>query len=274
MAEGNFYNTVTMLKEAERYRTTNKFLDMLYSELNRSKRLMLTGLGARLTAVTSSLTEELWGVDINQGSIDRAVELTKSWNECKDKEPFRTEAIFMESKGLKPNFENYQFYLKGNIPSGLDNSFDGELASELFLHLDGAKILDILKEAHCRLKPDGKFIFTFYPSGYKNSLDAEFRKLCSDYGIDGTDFIKCDEISGDSRTIKVGKIANILKRRHDLYEKHRESYWLDLAAIRAFSEEYIQKLCKDSGFKKYREEDVTGGGMFHFAHRLAYVMVK
>ena len=265
MAEGKFYNKVSLLEEVKRYKTSSQFLDLLYRELHGSKSLLLTGLGARLTAVTSSLTEELWGIDINQGSIDRAEELMLTWDNIRSEEPLKTEDVFMEDRRLKPNFKNCHFYLKRDFPE-LKNYFDGELASELFLHMDEAEIREILNMANYRLKPNGKFIFTVYTSGQPDSLDREFHNLCSKYGMDGNEFIR------DS-VINIGKISKILRTRNEIYEENKDRYWLDLEKIRVFPEKEIEGMFVGSGLGK-RYSKIIKCGMFPFAHRLVYVLEK
>lgn len=266
MAEGGFYNRVGLLEEAQRYRTSVGFLDLLYRELNGSKRLLNDGTGPRLLTVTSALADELYSVDIYQGSIDRAREFVASWRQYINQEPFKTEFDFLQRKNLTPNFGNCHFYLKRNFPSNLRNSFDGELASELFLHLDMDEIRQILEKATSNLNANGRFIFTVYPSGHPDSLDERFCELGSRVGMEKDDFIR-------DGVVDIRALAEQLRKHDDIYRKEKDRYWLDLEKVRVFSAEEIEGLCKDSGFH-IRSKSNLNGGMFSFACRLVYVLTK
>lgn len=267
MAENQFYNKVGLLEEAQRYKTSVGFLELLYEEFNRSKRLLLDGLGARLLTVTSTLTDELYGIDVNQGSMDRAKEFIASWKKYKDQEPFKTEFDFLERKNLTPIFGNHHFYLVGEFPSNLNNSFDGELASELFLHLDTAEIQQILGKATHNLNSEGRFVFTVYISGYPESLDEKFYELGSRVGMRRDDFI-------ENGVVNIQRLAQqLIEKGPDIYGENKDRCWLDLTRVRVFSCEGVEKMCKDSGFKIKYKSDLKGG-MFSSVHRSVYVLTK
>lgn len=154
-----------------------------------------------------------------------------------------------------------------DFPSHLDNCFDGELASELFLHLDATEIKQILDKAKLNLKPGGRFIFTFYPLGYPDSLDRKFSELGLMAGMDPEDFI-------ENRVIGIGTLAQQLKRKKsEAYQDPKNKYWLDLEQVRVFSVSDIEKLCLDSGFQIKNRYNLNGG-MFSFAYRSVYVLTK
>ena len=54
-----FYDKVELLEEAQRYKTSKRFLEILYNNFKNSNRLLSIGLGPRLMTITSSLTKEL-----------------------------------------------------------------------------------------------------------------------------------------------------------------------------------------------------------------------
>jgi len=266
MAEGRFYNKVNLLEEVQRYKTSNEFLELLFQEFNGSKRLLTDGVGSRLLTTMSALTNELYGIDINQGSIERAEELITSWRIYRDCEPLRTEFKFLESKGLNVNFNNCHFYLI-KLPTRLNGLFDGELASELFLHLTEKEIEAFLKGAGYHLKPEGRFVFTAYVSGNENSLDEKFAELGSKIGMDKSEFI-------ENGVIDIKKLAKSLKKQnHELYETSKRPFWLDLERARVFPEKNLEELCKRHDFDIKSKQNINCG-MFPFAHRLVYVLSK
>lgn len=267
MTEGEFYNKVGLLEEVRRYKTSYRFLEVLYREFNGSERLLLTGLGPRLLTITSAITDELYGFDVNQGSIDRANEFISHWNEYVNEEPLKAEFDFLNMKGLETKFINYYFCLKENFPSGLDNYFDGQLASELFLHINPNEIKEILDTGITNLTRDGKFIFTVYTSGNPDSLDEKFYELGSNVGMERSEFI-------EDGTVNIKKLAEKMEKEYpSLYEANKDKYWLDLERVRVFSTTDIESLCKDSGFVIKSKEDIRCG-MFPFAYRLVYVLNK
>lgn len=264
MAEGEFYNKVELLEEARRYKTSERFLQVLYNEFNGSKRLLLTGLGPRLLTITSAITDELYGIDVNQGSIDRAREYIDTWKGYINEEPFKAEFDFLKKTGLAPKFDNYHFYL-GKIPPYLECSFDGQLASELFLHLSPDEIKTILDNGVRNLRLEGNFVFTVYILGHEDSLDEEFYKLASKIGMKRDEFI-------ENGIVNIKKLSGGLRRKGpDLYNENKDKYWLDLKQVRVFPAEFIEDLCKESGFKIKSKEEIRCG-MFPFAYRLVYVL--
>lgn len=98
MTEDWVYNKIELLEEAQRYQTSVGFLELLYEELNGYARILLDGLGARLLPISFALTDELYGLDVNQGSIDRAKEFIGSWKRYEHQEPFQTEFDFLKTK--------------------------------------------------------------------------------------------------------------------------------------------------------------------------------
>ncbi len=267
MSEGKVYNEVGLLEEAQRYQTSTKFLELLYDEFNGTKRLLIDGLGPRLLTISSALTEELCGVDVNQGSINRSKEFILSWQEYKDSEPFKTEFDFLERKKLDPRFDNCNFYMLKELPVYLKGSFDSELASELFLHLNVDEIQDVLNRANHNLDSNGKFLFSVYVSGYPNSLDKKFYDLGASIGLRKEDFIENGKIDIKTLTQK------LKKDYPGVYNAKKQKCWLDLTSVRVFFEESIEKLCQDYEFK-IKEKLNINGGMFSFAHRLIYVLDK
>lgn len=266
MAEGKFYNKVDLLEEVQRYKTSNEFLELLFKEFKGSKRLLTDGVGSRLLTTMSALTDDLYGIDINRGSIERAEELITSWRIYRDCEPLRTEFKFLESKGLNANFNNCHFYLI-KLPARLNGLFDGELASELFLHLTEKEIESFLKGAGYHLRPEGKFVFTAYVSGNENSLDEKFAELGSKIGMKKSEFV-------ENGLIDIRKLAKPLKKQdYHLFEASKRKYWLDLEKVRVFSEENLEELCKRHGFNVKRKQNINCG-MFPFAYRLVYVLSK
>lgn len=267
MVEGQVYDRIGLLEEAQRYKTSVGKLEILYNELAGSKRLLVVGLGARLFTIASALTEELYGVDINPGSIERAEEFAATWKKYKNKEPFKAEFDFLQQKQLKPKFENHKLFLWKTFPSNLSNSFDGILASELFLHLETEEIKELLEKALKLLKSKGKFIFTAYTSGSPDSFDEQFLKLGSKIRMNESEFIQ-------NRTVNIQKLAKNLKAKSPrVFEENKEKYWLDLEKARFFSTEEIERICKGVGFKVKLKENYNGG-MFSFAHRMVYVLIK
>ena len=266
MSEGRFYNKVELLEEVQRYKTSNEFLELLFQEFNGSKRLLTDGIGSRLLTVLSALTDALYGVDINQGSIDRAKELIASWGVYKNYEPLSTEFRFLESKGLPVKFNNCHFYLI-KLPAHMTGRFDGELASELFLHLTEKEIESFLKGANNHLRPDGKFVFTAYVTGNENSLDEKFAELGAKIGMKKTEFVENGQID-------IRKLARELKKQNrDLFEESKRSYWLDLERARVFPEENLEELCRRHDFKIKSKQNINCG-MFPFAYRLVYVLSR
>jgi hypothetical protein len=265
MAEGEFYNKVGLLEEVRRYKTSYRFLEVLYREFNGSERLLLISLGPSLLTITSTITDELYGLDANQGSIDRANDFISHWKEYVNDEPLKTEFDFLNSKRLHPRFTNYHFYLKENFPQNLNNYFDGQLASELFLHLNPNEIKEILDTGITNLRREGKFIFTVYPSENPDSLDEKFYELGSNVGMERSEFI-------EDGTVNIKKLAEEMEKRHpSLYEANKDKYWLDLEKVKVFSTTDIESLCKDSGFVIKSKEEIRCG-MFPFAYRLVYVL--
>lgn len=266
MAEGEFYNKVGLLEEAKRYTTSERYLEVLYREFNGFKRLLLTGLGPRLLTITSTITNELYGVDVNQGSIDRANEFISHWADYTNDEPFKKEFDFLATRGLVPRFSKHRFYLKEDFPQGLDD-FDGQLASELFLHLDQSEIEEILCDGFFNLRDDGNFVFTVYTSGHEDSLDEEFYKLGSKIGMKRNEFI-------ENGVVNIKKLSRRLEIENpELYYENEKKYWLDLTQVRVFPVKFIEDLCKDFEFGIKSKEEIRCG-MFPFAYRLVYILNK
>jgi len=266
MAERQFYDSVGLLEEVRRYKTSHAFLDLLFTHFNGIDSLVADGPGPRLMTVSSALPNEFYGIDVNPGSIKRAKEFIKTWRNYVDEEPFKTEFGFLKEKGLKPNFENCHLFLLEDFPPAKDY-FDGELASELFLHLPPEEVRKILSASNQRLVRKGKMVFTVYTSGAQDSLDECFMKLGSKAGMKRKDFIK-------DGVVDIFKLAARLKEKaHDVYEQNKQKFWLDLERVRVFNQSDIESLCRDSGFNICDRQAIKCG-MFSFAHRLVYVLIK
>ena len=271
MAEAKFYNQTALIEEAQRYKTSNEFLELLFKEFKGSYKLLTVGLGPRLLPIMSALTDQLIGMDINQGSIDRANEFIKTWKDYQDIEPFKTEFEFLKNKGLKPNFDNCFFFFYQNKHFAAEfnrKSFAGELASELFLHLNKKDLEGVIRKAKNNLSSGplepGKLIFTVYTTGNENSLDKKFADFGSSIGIKKTDFIK-------NGVVNIRNFAaRVRKKDSRIYDAYKNSYWLDLGKVRGFPEEDIEELCEKHGFNLKGKHNINCG-MFPFAHRLVYV---
>jgi len=261
-----FYDKVGLLEEAQRYKTSRKFLEFLYDSFQDSEKLFSIGQGPRLLTISSTLPNEFHGLDINQGSIDRAKQFIETWSEYRNDEPFKTEFDFLVGKGLLPNFDNCNFYL-GSISTGfpglLSESLDGMLASELFLHLTEQETGDIMKIAKKNLTNRGKFIFTAYTTCHPLSLDKEFVILGEMAGMKKSDFIY-------EGIIDIKKLSGALSNK-DFSEETKRKYWMDLEQVRVFSETELEKLAQDYGLKIVSKEAIKGG-MFSFAHRAVYAL--
>jgi hypothetical protein len=263
-----FYNSVELLEEAQRYKTSQKFLEFLFDSLNGSRRLFSVGTGPRLITISSAISQELHCFDVNQGSVDRAKQFIDSWKNYRDHEPFKAEFDFLEKRSLKPRFDNCRFYL-GRMPNGfpsqLTKSLDGILASELFLHLNKPEVLGILDVGKQNLNQGGKLVFTVYTLGQPDSLDEKFCNLASLVNINKSDFI----ING---VIDIQKLKKGLQNA-GRYEEHKKLFWLDLDQIKIYAVEEIERWVKDAGLKIHRKEDIRCG-MFPFAYRLVYALEK
>ncbi len=267
MSEAQFYNRVDLAAEAKRYFTNPEKLELLYRELGGLKRLLTIGLGARMITTLFALAEEVHGIDINQGSIDRAEEFIKTWKRYVHVQPFETEFDFLEKIGREPRFGKHHFYLMGDVPPGLDGTFDSEIALELFLHLTPGELRKVLADAGRYLKPKGKLVFTIYPSGYYDSLDENFCELSSETGMERKDFI-------EDGTINIEKLAEQLRiEMPNLFSASEEKYWLDLKGVKVFREEDIEQMCAEAGFA-IKEKAEIKGGMFSFARRYVYVAIN
>jgi hypothetical protein len=265
MHEQEVYNKVNLLQEAKRYKTTLPFLELLYQEINGSKKIFLDCLGPRLFTTVSALAEETHGIDINQGSIDRTYEFIDNLQQYMKEYPFKNEFSFLKDKKLTPNFKNFYFQLASQYVNR-PNTFNAELASELFLHLNNHQLSELLQNSIYRLQPEGKLIFTIYPSGHSESLDKKFLELNSNIKL--KDFVDSDG------TININTYARNLKQKApSLHEEKKEEYWLDLQKVRMFNQNAINGLCRKYGFEIRRIENIRGG-MFPFAERLAYSVVK
>jgi len=265
-----FYDSTDLLEEAQRYKTSDRFLEILYENFKNSKRLLSVGVGPRLLTISSGLTEEFYGLDSNKGSIERSKQFIISWPLYTDDEPFKTEFDFLKQKGIHPYFNEWKFYV-GKIPKGFPERFagtlDSMLASELFLHLTNQEVEDILVMAKKNLRKGGRFVFTTYPSGNPDSLDEKFAELALKVGIERTELIK-------GGVINIQRLARKLKRRENYerrskYERNREKFWLDLDKVRVFPTEQIENWIEKSGLNITSKEDVRCG-MFPFAYRLVY----
>lgn len=263
MAEKKLYNSIGLLKEAKRYKTSQVFLKILLDHFYPSKRMMVNGLGARLTAVSLALTDELWGVDVNQGSIDRAEAFIEHFEQYEDELPFKTEFEFIQEQGLTID-AHYEFLLLPAYPNGLKEQFDSELACELFLHLPDKEIKEILARAYSNLGKKGKLIFTIYHPGKEHSLDNEFERLGSVCQLQRHKYIQ-------DGVINIKKLVQHMKP--DLAKSNLERFWLDLEQVRVIPESSMEQMCKDYDFKII-EKAMVHGGMFSFADRLVYVCEK
>jgi hypothetical protein len=267
MAEEGFYDSVGLLDEACRYKTSQEFLEVLYQEFNGIGNLLAAGVGPRLLTVSCALPKDFHGIDVNQGSLDRATEFMKSWESYRGIEPFKAEFDFIEQKGLDARFDNCHLYLTPDFPAELRGKFDGELASELFLHLSPPEMQQIIGGARDNLKTGGRFAFTLYPTGNPRSLDEQFRCLASGIGLNGNDFV-------NEGVVDIAKLASKIKEvDKNYYLANRNPFWLDLSCIRAYPESQVERICTDSGFRIRRKENIECG-MFPFAYRLVYVLDK
>ncbi len=275
MAENKFYNNVELLEEAKRYKTSEEFLDLLYHELNHCRKLLIDGLGSRLLIICSALSHHIYGVDVNQGSINRAKKFLENWKDYKNKKPFNIEYKYLRNKDftkriiekyLNPPYNKYKFCLKKDFSKNIKDFFNRELASELFLHLDDDEIKDIFKKSYKHLTDNGHFIFTVYLADRENSLDKKFAELGEKVGLKRDDFI-------EGGVIHIKTLTNILKKNKKLYKKYKEKYWLDLEKVRVFSLEEISKLYRGTRLSELYRKPITGG-MFSFADRFVYVMSK
>ncbi|MFH1420966.1 MAG: hypothetical protein ABIG30_03295 [Candidatus Aenigmatarchaeota archaeon] len=268
MAKDEFYNSATLLGEAQRYTTSAQFLQLLSAEFYGVDKFLSVGVGARLLAVTATLPLEFWGVDINQGSIERAKQFIEHWREYRNIEPFKTEFDFLYEQALEPNFSNCHLYLTSEFPKDrLLRSFDGDLASELFLHLHRMEIMNIVTDARDLLKTYGKLVFTLYPTGHPESLDKQFAAFCETNGLAKRQFIKNGVVYVDALA------AELEQKDPDSYNRSKDKYWLDLENLRVHPEAAVEEICTDAGFKIKRKESIRGG-MLPFAHRLVYVLSK
>lgn len=264
MAEKELYDKISLSQEVQRYQTSAAFLELLYKQFNGADRLLAIGAGARLITTLSAMANELHVLDVNQGSIDRAREMTKSWRMYKDIEPLKREFNFLAGKGRLIRLDNCHFYLN-DIPKELNGTFDGELAAELFLHLTEEEIKTIVTNARQHLKPTGRFVFTVYVTGERTSLDNLFADLGTKIGLGRREFIK-------DGVVDITTLAEQLKARNPaLFKESKEKYWLDLERVRAFSRQNIEDICNSSGFKIVSAQNINCG-MFPDAHRLVYVL--
>jgi len=263
LASGEFYDNVGLLEEAQRYQTSERFLEILHTNFYSSDYLLSAGTGPRLLATCCSVPRLYCGRDINPGSIHRAKEFVRDWKKYRDVEPFKTEFDFLEKKKLEIRFDNAGFSLKEAFPKTMDSSADGYLASELFLHMSPEEVKITLQEAQRTLYNSGRVVFTVYPTGKEDSLDKQFANLAGLAKIERKSIIK-------DGVINIQSLARKIKSKNpQLYEDNKKRFWLDLQKIRVFQESQIEKMCKDVGLLLMDKEDVRCG-MFPFAYRLVY----
>ncbi len=263
LASGEFYDNTSILGEAQRYTTSRMFLEILHSNFYLADQLLSAGIGPRLLAVSCSLPQTFLGRDINPGSVRRALEFARNWKIYTDKEPFKTEFDWLDQNRVQvklDRIDEHSFVLARDFGN---ETADGYLASELFLHMSPRGVRGVFEEARRTLYQNGKMVFTIYPSGKSESLDEKFAELAGAVGIHRKQFMR-------EGAIDISTLARKIEGKNPhLYQANKKRFWLDLQKIRVFKEADIEKMCKEAGLILTGKQDVRCG-MFPFAYGLVY----
>jgi len=136
------------------------------------------------------------------------------------------------------------------------------LAWELFLHLTDPEIKGVFNIVRDNLR-SGRLIFNIYATGREDSLDERFARLGFNAKMSREEVVK-------NGVININEVAKALKTR-GLYEENKRRFWLDLDKIRVYSESEAEGWIRSSKMKIFEKQAIKGG-MFSFAHRIAYAV--